>query len=734
MMGFTDIGRKRLFRTCPRIAGVIEMDGLTRIGWIGFIAFTLIVSGCGGGGGGDSGGGGTSQTGTVVGAAGGTVTGPNGAKVVIPAGALATDTTINIEQIASSTAVLPAGFSVSGQIFAFTPHGTTFAVPVTMTLPFNPALVPAGTTPQFYKTNAQFQWEQIANATFGADTASAQVTSFSDVVIVIPPVIPPLFRGNPVREWTFSDFRGGNMINTELVSSRQEGGVFEEFQIFGGTFPLFDHEILSISGGVIGQDGKANGQVFSSADGVTYGAFAEAPVGNPNLADSPLGGRSLLRQFQAFIKRSDNATLSFTLTGAFVDLHDENSGFTAISSNPKCVYPPGRTGSFDACQDIVRGQVILTVKAYTHATSPTTPGRTFFHTAGTATALGHRGAFSSEATSSMLSRTPLWKLGDFEFIELPGLTGQIMNFIGPRHYVVDLSGIAVGEEFTLNSTVLAEATNRQGDKSRSVREFPSAAAAFLRDPLSIGGTTLAFTGLEPIDNPVLVAPADTPVEPAPCVPGPGPDPEAGVIQFSAANYAIEELSSAVQPIKIIRTGGSRGAVTATFTTSDGTAIAGTNYTPVNVSVFFADGDSEERLAEIPIIQSLPIGESHTVNLALSQPGGCAALGAQRTAVLSIEDTDRPAPPPPPPPAFTIGGTVSGLGGAAVTLVLQLPRTGDSISAGDGRFTFTPLAATGESYAVRVATTPTGIVCTVINGTGTVGNASVTSVGVDCGVP
>ena len=375
---------KRLTR-----AGVTNFT--TRIVHFAAVCLVLTLAACGGGGGGDGGGGGgTQQTGTVVGAAGGTVVGPNGAKVVIPAGALATDTTINIAQIAASTAVLPAGFSVSGQMFAFTPHGTTFAVPVTITLPFNPALVPAGITPQFYKTNAQFQWEQIATATFGPDTATAQVTSFSDAAVVIPPVIPPLFRGDPVREWTFSDFRGRKMINTELVSARQEGGVFEEFQVFGGTFPLQDHEILSITGGVIGQDGQANGQVFSSADGKTYGAFAEAPLGNPNLADSPAGGSSLLRQFQAFIKRSADATLTFTLTGAFVDLHDENGGFSNNSSNPKCQYPANQVDALDACQDILRGQVILTVKAYTHATSATTAGRTFFQTAGTATFLGHQ--------------------------------------------------------------------------------------------------------------------------------------------------------------------------------------------------------------------------------------------------------------------------------------------------------------------------------------------------------
>ena len=106
------------------------MDALTRIGWIGFITLVLAVSGCGGDGGG------TEQTGTVVGAAGGTVVGSSGAKVVIPAGALATNTTINIAQIAASATALPAGFSVSGQMFAFTPHDTTFAVPVTIDIPF----------------------------------------------------------------------------------------------------------------------------------------------------------------------------------------------------------------------------------------------------------------------------------------------------------------------------------------------------------------------------------------------------------------------------------------------------------------------------------------------------------------------------------------------------------------------------------------------------------------------
>jgi len=119
----------------------------------------------------------------MVGAAGGTVTGPAGAQVVIPAGALAGDTTIDIAQSSAGAPALPGGFAVFGQTFAFTPHGTSFAVPVTITVPFDPSLVPAGGTPVLYKTNAQNQWEPVANATVNAGNVTAQISSFSWVIL-----------------------------------------------------------------------------------------------------------------------------------------------------------------------------------------------------------------------------------------------------------------------------------------------------------------------------------------------------------------------------------------------------------------------------------------------------------------------------------------------------------------------------------------------------------------------
>jgi hypothetical protein len=126
----------------------------------------------------------------TIGSAGGTVTGPAGAQVVIPAGALAANTAIAVDQSSAGSPALPAGMNAFGSMFAFTPHGTSFAMPVTVTVPFNAASVPAGATPALYKTNAAGGWERVAGASVNAATITAQVTSFSWIIVGnVPPQI-----------------------------------------------------------------------------------------------------------------------------------------------------------------------------------------------------------------------------------------------------------------------------------------------------------------------------------------------------------------------------------------------------------------------------------------------------------------------------------------------------------------------------------------------------------------
>ena len=81
--------------------------------------------------------------------------------------------------------------------------------------------------------------------------------------------------------------------------------------------------------------------------------------------------------------------------------------------------------------------------------------------------------------------------------------------------------------------------------------------------------------------------------------------------------------------------------------------------------------------------------------------------------------------------YSVGGTVSGLSASGLVLT---DNGGDnlSVSSGASAFTFATKLLSGSSYAVAVATQPTGETCTVSSGSGTV-SADVSSVAVACTV-
>jgi hypothetical protein len=79
--------------------------------------------------------------------------------------------------------------------------------------------------------------------------------------------------------------------------------------------------------------------------------------------------------------------------------------------------------------------------------------------------------------------------------------------------------------------------------------------------------------------------------------------------------------------------------------------------------------------------------------------------------------------------FNVGGTISGLTASGLVLANGSDRL--SVPAGASSFTMPTGVAYGSSYAVTVATQPTGLTCDVTNGTGTVGTAAVTNIAVKC---
>jgi hypothetical protein len=109
--------------------------------------------------------------------------------------------------------------------------------------------------------------------------------------------------------------------------------------------------------------------------------------------------------------------------------------------------------------------------------------------------------------------------------------------------------------------------------------------------------------------------------------------------FSNANYSISE-AAASRTIIVTRSGASDGIATVDFATSDGTATAGQDYTPISGTLTFGDGEIIKSF-DVAILSDTLDEDDETINLTLSNPTGGATLVTPSTAVLTIQDNDDP---------------------------------------------------------------------------------------------
>jgi len=115
------------------------------------------------------------------------------------------------------------------------------------------------------------------------------------------------------------------------------------------------------------------------------------------------------------------------------------------------------------------------------------------------------------------------------------------------------------------------------------------------------------------------------------------DDIAGSLSFSAAAYKVKEGQAAAK-ITVRRSGGRAGGVTVDYTTGDGTASAGSDYTATAGSLTFGPNVMSQTFL-VPIIDDAVHEVAETVSLTLSNPTGGSTLGARSTATLTITDND-----------------------------------------------------------------------------------------------
>jgi hypothetical protein len=114
----------------------------------------------------------------------------------------------------------------------------------------------------------------------------------------------------------------------------------------------------------------------------------------------------------------------------------------------------------------------------------------------------------------------------------------------------------------------------------------------------------------------------------------------GQIEFSAAAYQTFEDAGTVT-ITVNRAGGSSGATSAAYTTSDGSAVAGTDYTAASGAVSWEDGDAVPKTFTVPILdRRITNGGSVSFSVVLLQSSGTGKFGTPAAATVTIKDNDR----------------------------------------------------------------------------------------------
>lgn len=113
------------------------------------------------------------------------------------------------------------------------------------------------------------------------------------------------------------------------------------------------------------------------------------------------------------------------------------------------------------------------------------------------------------------------------------------------------------------------------------------------------------------------------------------EPAVGTAAFDASHYAVNSGNGTVT-LQVNRLGGSAGAASIDFATSDGTALAGTDYAETTGTLFWADGDASARTITVPVITS-GFKPDAVFTVALSNAQGIG-IGGNSTAVVEITFT------------------------------------------------------------------------------------------------
>ncbi len=139
-----------------------------------------------------------------------------------------------------------------------------------------------------------------------------------------------------------------------------------------------------------------------------------------------------------------------------------------------------------------------------------------------------------------------------------------------------------------------------------------------------------------------------------------------VVGLSATSYSANETNGQVV-ITVQRTLNAFGPVTVNYATSNGTAMAGADYTATSGTLNWADGDLNAKTFAVPILNDLFTEGSETFFVRLSGLTGIADSGTAQATVTIVDDDNNTAPQVN---ILSPAGAFVGLPGRSNTLVVD----------------------------------------------------------------
>jgi len=174
-------------------------------------------------------------------------------------------------------------------------------------------------------------------------------------------------------------------------------------------------------------------------------------------------------------------------------------------------------------------------------------------------------------------------------------------------------------------------------------------------------------------------------------------PPVGSLQLGASSYSIGQSGGSLT-VSVDRVGGSNGAVSVSYATTSGSAVAGTDFTSASGTLQWANGDDSPKSFTVAISNATPFSGSKTFGLVLSSPSTGATITSPGSATVTISGDATP-----PVGSLELSAASYAVAQNAGTLTVSVERVGGSSGAASVAYATTG----GTAVAGTDFTTATG---------------------------